>query len=395
MSCKICSSIHLRSDFVPPRQAGHKQDRFTMESPRSGVRLPNGLRRSERLQSHESERVRSCKVPASITIKILSRKCHVSVPRHSHRPSILNLPPEIRNRTLRFALAPGDIYLPAKSSSIITKAHRKLRAQDPIDAVVKRINYPYLSKVLKAHQASQDTRVKYGCQVLATCKQLYCEGHAVFYSLNTFHLAPGPLRTSIEYFDKLQPHHKALIKHVSVDLGIADLTPNLLSELNARVSGRSLIMPVLSTTPPQDNTSVSVCLARMTKELWVSKLMYVLTWRGLSDIRIQHHNPCRLNGQSTYEWRQVVATELVIEHSHLRAMSLQAKARDVQMATMMMNAYKALTSVLIAQVANYGWKGFSEWLEFLEFGPMECLETRIWQEVCFSSSQLRGFANND
>ncbi len=295
---------------------------------------------------------------------------------------------------MRLVLAPGDIYLPAKPSAIISKAHRNLRAKDPIEAVVKRINYPYLSRVLKAHQASQDGTLKYGCQVLASCKQLYSEGHAVFYSLNTFHLAPGPLSTSVEYFDKLQPHHKALIKHVSLDLGVADMTPDLLSELRATVSGRALTTPLLITNPPQDSGTVSIHLARMAKELWITKLLYVLMWRGLMDVRVQHHNPCQLHNQSGYEWRQVVATELVIGPSHLRAMSLQVKARDAQMATMMMNAYKTLSSVLISQVANYGWKGFSEWLEFLEMGPTECLETKIWQEVCFSPSQLHYSANN-
>lgn len=357
-----------------------------MEAARFELCLSSGSRRSERRQSR--------KIPASITIKFVSREQHNSVPRRIQHPSILTLPPEIRNGILRFVLAPGNIYLPAKSFSIITKAHRKLRAKDPIDAVAKRITYPYLSKVLRAHQASQEGRPRYGCQVLATCKQLYCEGYAVFYGLNTFHLAPGPLCTSIEYFDKLQPQHKALIKHVSVDLGIADMTPKLLSELNAKVSGRSLSIPVPSANPPLDNTIVSVHLGGMTKELWMSKIMYVLQWRGLIDIKIQHHNPCQLHGESAYEWRQVVATELVIDHSQRRAMSLPAKARNIQMPTMVMNAYKALSFVLISQVANYGWKGFSEWLEFLEMGPTECLETQMWQEVCFSASQLRDSANN-
>jgi len=365
-----------------------------MESTCSETRHSSGPRRSERLQSRDSERLPSRKVPASTTIKFLLCRRHVSVPRHSYRPSILRLPPEIRNRIMRFSLAPGDVYLLAKASSTITKAHRNLRAKDPIDAVVKRINYPYLSKVLKAHQASQETRFKYGFQVLATCKQLYCEGHAVFYGLNTFHLAPGPLCTSIEYFDRLQPHHKALIKHVSVDFGIADITPNLLSQLNAKVCGRALKMPVPTAITPQDNILVSLSLARMTKELWVSKLMYVLTWQGLRSIKMQHHKPCQLDGQSAYEWRQIVATELVIEHSHLRGLALKAEPRDIQMATFMIKAFQGLSPVLISQVAKYGWRGFSEWLEFVETGPMECLETQIWQEVCFSPSQLRDLANN-
>jgi len=394
MSCRSCALNCEGCDSVLSHQAGHKRDRCAMEHTCSGSSSSRGLRRSERLQSRNFERLQ-CKISASSRINLVSRRWHVSVPRYSYRPSILRLPAEIRNRIMRFALAPGDVYLPAKMSSTIAKARRNLRAKDPIDAVVRRINFPHLSKVLKAHQASQDRRLRYGCQVLATCKQLYCEGHAVFYGLNTFHLAPGPLCTSIEYFDNLQPHHKALIKHVSVDLGIADVTPNLIYELNTRVSGRSLIMPVPSATPPADNTIVSVNLGRMTREIWMDKLFYVLTWRGLRNIKFQHHNPCQLPGQSTYEWRQIVATELVVERSPLRALVLKGGVGDIQTARIMMKAYMGLSSVLISQVASHGWKGFSEWLEFLELGPMECLETQLWHEVCFSPSQVRDFANND
>lgn len=360
-----------------------------MDPPYSGLPLSSELRGLERLQSRESQGRRSRKVLASIMIGVYSREQRISVPRHGHRPSILRLPPEIRNRIMQLVLAPGDIYLPAKTSSLISKAHRTLRAKDPIEAIVKRIHYPYLSRVLKTHQALQDGRLKYGCQVLASCKQLYCEGHAVFYSLNTFHLAPGPLSTSIEYFDNLQPHHKALIKHVSVDLGIADMTRDLLSDLRAKVSGRALTMPLQTTIFPQDSTTIMIHLACMAKPLWYSKLLYLLMWRGLMNVKVQHHNPCRLHDQSAYEWRQVIATELVIKQEHLCAMSLRVKSRDLQVMTIMMNANQALSSVLISQVTRYGWHGFSEWLEFVELGPLECLETKIWQEVCFKPSQLR------
>ena len=32
-----------------------------------------------------------------------------------------------------------------------------------------------------------------GCQLLATCKTAYLEGHEMFFTRNTFHLARGPI----------------------------------------------------------------------------------------------------------------------------------------------------------------------------------------------------------
>lgn len=284
---------------------------------------------------------------------------------------------------MRFALAPGDVYIPTRSSNTISKARRNLRAKDPIKAVIRRLNYPYLSTVLKAHQARQAKHLKYGCQVLATCKQLYCEGHAAFYSLNTFHLAPGPLCSSTEYFDNLQPHHKALIKHVAVDIGIADVTTHLLSELNAKVSGRSINMPVRSATPSQDIFAITDHLGRATMRMWLSKLMWLETWQGLKDKKLQHHSPRRLHGPMETEWQQVVAEELCLEQKQLRGLSAHAWERESQLSMLFRKAHRSVSVLLIKKVAEYGWNGFSEWMDCLEAEPMGYSNSQKGQKVCF------------
>ena len=321
-----------------------------------------------------SARLERRRVSPSTKVKFISRSWHFSVPRDRHRPSILLLPPEIRNRIMQFVLVPGDIYLPGRPSSIITKARRNLRAKDPIEAVVRRIHFPYLSMVLDEHQARQDIELKYGCQVLATCKQLYCEGHAMFYSLNTFHLAPGPLCISANYFDNLQPHHSALIKHIAVGFGMADVTPILVSELRAKVSGKS----ISSSTPRRDVTAVTRHLREASMKTWSSKLMWLRSWQSLGDVKVQYLIPSQIPGQLDFETPQIIARELVIKHDQLRtSQSGELLHWDEQIKQLIIEALGGTASLLMLKVAISGWEGLADWLAALKLGPKGCMERKI------------------
>ena len=92
----------------------------------------------------------------------------------------------------QYALVPGCIY-PSVKSQLVNYREEKLFA--------------------------------HGCQLLATCRQVYLEGFRIFYGRNTFHLAPGPLSASTQYFAKLNPVHGNLIERVSIDFSINNLTP--------------------------------------------------------------------------------------------------------------------------------------------------------------------------
>ena len=371
MSPNFCSSALRGFRRVRHDQVGSKGEHRTMEH-----MSPEAIRSKEQrdLQSHERRRV-----SASSKIKFLSRSWHLSTPRKLERPSILQLPPEIRNRIMQFALVPGDIYLPGPPPKIIAKARRNLRANDSIEAIVRKIRYPYLSKVLKRRQAQKDPGMKYGCQVLATCKQLYCEGYAMFYSLNTFHLAPGPLHNTTVYFDNLQTHHKALIKHVAFGLSVADLNPTIVSGLCARFSGSRFDIANYR----QDCRAVFVYLLPAVAEIWFSKLHWLLGWETLAEIRMQHHLLSWRDGQFDVGKGQHFAKELVISlgESQKNLPSGSSLRWDKQIVEYMKVSSYTIIQLLMSRVAKSGWNGFAQWMASLEPGPVACLESKVWQPV--------------
>ena len=110
----------------------------------------------------------------------------------------LDLPGEIRNKIIDFALVPGHIYFFTKSQPISYK------------------NAPVFLP---------------GCQLLATCKQAYNEGYVSFYNRNVFHFAPGPILASMEYFWSLKRKHLKLIEKISIEMSVTDLTPSVLETI--------------------------------------------------------------------------------------------------------------------------------------------------------------------
>ena len=109
-----------------------------------------------------------------------------------------SFPREIRNRIMEFALVPGHIYFSEKT--------RPVRSDGSPEFLP-------------------------ACQILATCKQLYQEGHVSFYSSNMFHFAPGPLSASWKYFGRLNSRHQDLIERVSIEMSFMDLTPPVLKRI--------------------------------------------------------------------------------------------------------------------------------------------------------------------
>ena len=67
--------------------------------------------------------------------------------------------------------------------------------------------------------------------LLATNKQFYEETHGIYWSANNFHLARGDYRNSQAFFENISPEHIALIEDITIDISLADLTPQLLQHL--------------------------------------------------------------------------------------------------------------------------------------------------------------------
>ena len=59
-----------------------------------------------------------------------------------------------------------------------------------------------------------------------TCRRIYTEGIALFYTQTTFYLPLGPVEHTSTYLTKiLAPSHRALIRHFGMQLSWSDLTP--------------------------------------------------------------------------------------------------------------------------------------------------------------------------
>lgn len=146
----------------------------------------------------------------------------------------LDLPGEIRNKIMDFALVPGHIYFSIKSQPI---------------------NYKNSPVFLP------------GCQLLATCRQAYNEGYVSFYNRNVFHLAPGPFLASMEYFWRLRRKHQSLIEKISIEMSVIDLTPSVLETIET-----AFYQNRRQSIAHADNALVVCYVMNALRDLWTEKI---------------------------------------------------------------------------------------------------------------------------
>ena len=162
---------------------------------------------------------------------------------------LLSLPGEIRNQIMDLVLVPGHVYFPTNKMQLVD------RNRSPV------------------------SRPRF--QVLATCRQLYQEGHVLFYSQNVFHLAPGPISASWDYIRRLDSRHQDLITKVSVDISVMDLTPPVLEGIQAAFyedHGQSI-------AHAEDNM-VYLYIRDTLGGLWAEKIAGVSDTRNFQTIRV-------------------------------------------------------------------------------------------------------------
>lgn len=225
-------------------------------------------------------------------------------------------------------------------------------------------------------QAQRDSCLKYGFQVLASCKQLYCEGYAMFYSLNTFHLASGPLYT--DYFDNLLPHHSAYIAHFGIGLSMVDLTPNIVSELRAKLPSKRNSSP-LST---RDLLTVNHHLLSGYLNPFFDKLRWLRSRKTLADVKINRCMPCHIKCQPGWASRQFIVEEFMLEHGQIPEIFSNFFTTNERLTHFMFSALDGVSRAILSGVAYYGWKGFSGWLEGLELEPVNLAESDDESQVC-------------
>ena len=150
------------------------------------------------------------------------------------RIGYLDLPGKIRNKIIDFALVPGHIYFSTKSQ--------------PISYKNSAVFLP-------------------GCQLLATCRQVYNEGYISFYNRNVFHLAPGPILASMEYFWSLRRKHLNLIENISIETSFIDLTPSVLETIET-----AFYQNRRQSIAHADNALVVCYVLNALRDLWTEKI---------------------------------------------------------------------------------------------------------------------------
>ena len=172
---------------------------------------------------------------------------------YKHKIGYLSLPGEIRNRIMWFALVPGEVFPSHKTQPRNQRGSRK-----------------YMP----------------GCQLLATCRQVYLEGYESFYSLNAFHLPRGPLSASIKYFGSLKPEHQCLISRFCIDFSILDLTPSVITSIEEVLLGSK----VCYTEMPSANREIGVvtrCILNALRDLWIEKIIAVGKTFGIKCVELR------------------------------------------------------------------------------------------------------------
>ena len=158
----------------------------------------------------------------------------------------LDLPGEVRNQIMDLALVPGHVYFSTR-----------IQPLDPINRLPAWVS---------------------GYQLLATCRQIYLEGHVRFYSKNLFHLAPGPLVESMKFFGRLRQEHNDLLRKVSIDISFLDLTPTVLERIE-KVFHQNRKQSIADA----DNSIIARYVTNGLRELWTEKITAV---RGIRNIEV-------------------------------------------------------------------------------------------------------------
>ena len=209
---------------------------------------------------------------------------------------------------------------------------------------------PY-DPILETATRSQDTaaRVDFrlGVQLIATCKQAYAEGHGLFYSNNTFHLPP---KMPFLWPEQLQAKHKAMIKRISITIGLVELTPSMLNQVES-----NMVRPAQINSTWWASGVLDVLF-----ENWEAKLRYIAAWKSLEEITV-HSFGC------TDVLRH---HELVAHMEEFPFLLADVSFTDRYWRTTFRRSCLYVLGNIAAQVKAVGWKKTREWLQVRKPGQM-------------------------
>ena len=124
-----------------------------------------------------------------------------------------------------------------------------------------------------------------GFQILATCKQLYMEGHEVYYASNNFHLPPGPVEGFLKWYEALRPNHRDLIRSVTIDFSILDLTPSVLEQCESSYRERYKQSMTQSNYTRAKYDTLNIVIDTL-RDLWMEKMAEVYKLQAFLTVKL-------------------------------------------------------------------------------------------------------------
>lgn len=211
-----------------------------------------------------------------------------STHRRPERISYLALPAQIRNKIIRYVLLPGDIHIrAAKEHGVKAKAQRI---------------WDVLQQIQNGDDHRKFTRPPSlpGFQILATCKSIYGLYHERFYALNTFFLPPGPLDETLKHFFKhVQPEHVNMIGRIGIRLGLEDLTPAGLKDVEDFMSQVRRCSPLSGDRRVGQEWADTVHLHLL--HIGYEKLAFLRKMRGLKMVKMVAVTVAEGEGEEVFE----------------------------------------------------------------------------------------------
>ena len=202
--------------------------------------------------------------------------------------SFFSLPGEIRNKIMNLVLVPGDVY----PHTLVPDSSTRV----PVSAA--------------------NVQSRSGVQLIATCRQAYDEGHALFYSSNTFHL---PVTMTFEWSDRLQPKHKFLIKRIGITIGPNELDASMIHHIDRNYQK-------LSGHGEHDSPAILEAVMEALDKTWYSKMSHIVAWTSLEEIKLRlfkdiYHPTIPLNHNYTLQdhERTLPYHERTLQHCELVA----------------------------------------------------------------------------
>ena len=178
-----------------------------------------------------------------------------------------SLPAEIRDFIMEHALVPGDVY-PCSKPPPAKTSHKLLRT-------VFRVKIGGVDHHVAARRPP-------GFGLLVTCRRAYEDGHGMFYSRNTFHLPAGSAADAAAWSDGLLPHQRSLIKSACLDLSLADITPEVLNEMEKR-----WLWDLPLKSRQDERRMVFEVVYLLCWRYWQEKIRFLQRWEALGTVDVR------------------------------------------------------------------------------------------------------------